>query len=298
MPNLPHGASSCGMSEEVMARFNPAKTFKQIRSDSQREIKAAEKVRQQKQEQWAAYARRSKALNHLRDLFPQEGAEHTLDVLRASHLMVEYAQTLPAEWVRGRVKFVSRRLADLAAEGRLGNRDFRFKEVLLNLLVFANAGNDAKVAEIFGEAACAYPSDLESFRHYLVNWLADKVVDTWPPVPEELQEPREASEAEVGLSDGSTVASPEEWVPASEAVERAEKSGHPVGLKWLTQDAHKHGVRIRPRQQPGRHRKEVEWTSLILFLTKHAQGKMELDAGVSDRLQEVRAAKQQGRSFE
>jgi hypothetical protein len=94
------------------------------------------------------------------------------------------------------------------------------------------------------------------------------------------------------------VASPEEWLPATEAVERAEKSGHPVGLKWLTQDAHKHEVRIRPRQQPGRHRKEVEWTSLILFLTKHAQRKMELDDGVSDRLQEARAAKQLGRSLE
>ncbi|MFL5246172.1 MAG: hypothetical protein ACJ8FY_29230 [Gemmataceae bacterium] len=281
-----------------MARFNPAKTFNQIRADSQREKKAAEMVRQQKQEQWAAYGRRSAALNHLMNLFPREVAEYALDVQKATGLMVEYAQTLPAKWVKACVKFVSHRLADSAAEGRLGTRDVRFKEVLLNLLLFAKAGNDAKVAEIFGEAARAYPSDLESFRHYLVNWLADKVVDTWPPLPAELEEPREASEAEVRLSEGSTVASPEEWLPATEAVECAEKSGHPVGLKWLTQDAHKHGVRIRPRQQPGRHRKEVEWTSLILFLTKHAQRKMELDDGVSDRLQKARAAKQQGRSLE
>jgi hypothetical protein len=284
------------MGEEAMALFNPAKTFKQIRADSQSHEKAAEKVRQQKREQWAAYGQRSAALNRLRDLFLPEGAEYTLDVQKASALMIEYAQTLPAKWVEGRVKFVSLRLADLAAQGRLGNRDVRFKEVLLNLLLFANAGNDAKVAEIFGEAASAYPSDLESFRFCLVNWLADKVVDTWPPLPEEL-EPREASEAEVRPSEGSTGASPEEWLPATEAVDRVEKSGHPVSLKWLTQDAHKHGVRIRPRQQPGRHRREVEWTSLTLYLMKDAQRKMELD-GASDRLQEARTAKQQGRSLE
>jgi hypothetical protein len=192
-------------------------------------------------------------LNNLRNLFLQEGAECTLDVQKASELMIEYAQTLPTKWLKLRVKFVSRRLTDLAAKGRLGSRDMRFKEVLLNLLVVANAGNDAKVAEIFGEAASAYPSDLQSFWLYLVNWLADKVVDTWPPLPNELKkEPREASKTKVRPSERSTVASPEEWLPAKEAVERAEKSGLPVGLKWLTQDAHKHGVRIRLRQQPGR----------------------------------------------
>jgi hypothetical protein len=42
------------MGEEVMARFNAAKTFKQIRADSQREKEAAEKTGQQKQEEWAA----------------------------------------------------------------------------------------------------------------------------------------------------------------------------------------------------------------------------------------------------
>jgi hypothetical protein len=284
--------------EEVMAQFNPAKTFKEIRADSQRHEKAAAKMRQQQKEQWAAYSRRSAVLNHLRDLFLQEGTECTLDVQKASALMVEYAQSLPAKWVKARVKFVSRRLADLAAEGRLDKRDVRFKEVLLNLLLVANACNDAKVAEIFGVAASAYPSDLESFRHYLLNWLADKIVDTWPPLPEELKEPREASEAEVRPSEGSAVASPEEWLPATEALDRAEKCGHPVTLKWLTQNAQKHGVHLRPRQQPGRHRQEVEWTSLILLLTKRAQRKRESDDGVSDRLQEAQAAKQRRRSLE
>ena len=288
-------ATSCEMREEVMARFNPVRAFKQIGAETQREKKAAEEAWRRQRAEWAAYGRRSAALNRLMNLFPGENQDCTLDVQTATALLVEYAQTLSGKWVKARVKLVSRRLANLAADGRLHAQDARFKEILLNLLLLANAGNNAKVAEILDESARADPADLEAFRRHLVNWLADKVVDTWPPLPEELKEPYEAAVVDVSPDKVSSMAPREEWLPASTAVERAEKNGHTITLKWLTQDASKHGVRIRPRQEPGRHKKEVEWISLAAVLVKRAKRKDELDDGVSGRLQEVRAQKQRWR---
>jgi hypothetical protein len=290
------------MSEKIMARFNSAKAFKQIRRDSRREKLAAEKAWRRKREEWAAFGRRRAAMYQLIGLFAREGREgddYTVDVQKATALMVAYAQTLPGKWVKACLKFVMRRLAELAAEERLGKQEARFKGVLLNLLLFANAGNDAKVAEIFSEAVHADPSDLETFRHYLVNWLMDKVVDTWPPVPEELKQPSKTAQAEVPPNVGSTMAPQGEWLPASRAVERAEYHGHHITLKWLTQDAHKHGVHIRPRQQRGRHKKEVEWRSLAGFLMKPAPSEKELDEeALSHRLSKARAQKRKECSLE
>jgi hypothetical protein len=99
--------------------------------------------------------------------------------------MVEYAQTLPGEWVKARVAFVGQRLAELAVAGK-PVRETLHKEIQLNLLSRACAGDNAKVTEIFSEAVRSGPAVVEAFRHCLVNWLADKVVDGWPPLPDEL----------------------------------------------------------------------------------------------------------------
>jgi len=210
-----------------------------------------------------------------------------LDVEQATKLMIEYAQTLPAEWVKARVKFVSDRLVNLAADGKfVMHADL--KEVLLNFLKFARAGDQAKVAEIFDEVMRGDPCDVESFRLCLVNWLADKVVDPWPPVPEALRPPVEASveksKGEGPLDMSSIMPAKEEWLPATMALERAEGKGFKVNIKWLTRDSPKYGVLIRERQLPGRHKKEVEMRSLAQCLLK--RGKLLKRAPSEDELDE------------
>jgi hypothetical protein len=253
-----------------MKRFNPTKAFKKLRAKSQRQKKAGAELARSKQEQWTASAQRSNIILQLNNLFPREGAG-TLDVGHATKLMIEYAQTLSAKWVKARVKFVSNRLAKLAADGKFV-LDADFKEILLNLLKFARAGDQAKVAEVFDEAMRGDPGDEESFRLCLVNWLADKVVDTWPPVPEELRPPVEASveksKGEGPLDMNSIMPAKEEWLPATIALNRAEGKGFKVNIKWLTQNSAKHGVGIRKLQQPGKYKKEVEMNSLARYLFK------------------------------
>jgi hypothetical protein len=70
-------------------------------------------------------------------------------------------------------------------------------------------------------------------------------------------------------------------------------------VKWLTQDAPKRGVHVRPKQQPGRHKKEVEWASLIGYLMKPVPPEKELDEEeVSNGLTEAQAQKRKERSLE
>jgi hypothetical protein len=176
-----------------MEPFDPAKAFQQIRAASQRAKEAAEERSRQKQEASAAFGRGRAAFHQLVNLFPGETECCTWDGARAAALMVKYAQTLPVEWVKARVEFVRERLAKLAADGRpVQGTDF--KEILLNLLLLAHAGDDAKVAEIFNEAMRGDAYDVGIFRWYFVNWLVDKVVDGWPPLPDELQPLRATSE--------------------------------------------------------------------------------------------------------
>jgi hypothetical protein len=137
----------------------------------------------------------------LMSLFCSESGT-TVDVPRATALMVEYAGTLSVESVKACVEVVSNRLAELPRDGR-PFQDARLKKILLNLLLFANARDDAMVAHIFGEAMRGSPHDVENFRWCLVNWLADKVVDRWPPLPDELKEPSETER----LSDDHVAAS-------------------------------------------------------------------------------------------
>jgi hypothetical protein len=75
-------------------------------------------------------------------------------------------------------------------------------------------------------------------------------------------------------------ANPELWLPVSEAVEWAEKFGHNCSIKWLSSDAAKHGVRLRPATR-GRNKKEVEWGSLSIHflrrLRRRDEGATELE---------------------
>jgi hypothetical protein len=279
-----------------MMPFNPANAFQQLRAESRREKEAALEMCRRKDAEWAADSRRRAALYQLMHLFPSDTAGCAVDVGRATARMIEYAQTLPAEWVKAHVAFVSQRLATLAADER-PVPNACLKEILLNLLLLAREGDHAQVAAIFNEALRGDADDVDAFRLCLVNWLADKVVDGLPPLPDELKQPVEApaesQEVKVGLAVAPTATAPEEWLPASVAVERAEQSGHPITLKWLTQDAAKHGVRIRPRQLPGRHQQEVEWNSLAGYLLKQARPETELDdEEISHR---IRAAQEQKR---
>ncbi|HEV3446382.1 MAG TPA: hypothetical protein VG099_17190 [Gemmataceae bacterium] len=63
--------------------------------------------------------------------------------------------------------------------------------------------------------------------------------------------------------------SQEKWIPANEAVEKANQRGFKINVTWLTRDAAKRGVKVRPRQLPGNHKQEVEWNSLAGYLLEH-----------------------------
>jgi hypothetical protein len=278
-----------------MPRFNATKAFEHLRVQNKRQKEAALEACLLKQKEWAAYGQRNTALYGLMNVFPFESAG-MVDVQRATALMVEYAQTLSSEWVKARFKSVSARLAKLIKDGK-PVQDAGIKKILLNLLLLANERDHARVEEIFREAIKGDPADVNRFRYCLLNWLLDKVVDGCRPLPDELKPTMEASkdvrEVETPLEVGSTRAANEEWIPASKAVEKAEQSGHPIKLKWLTQNSPRHGVRVRPCQQKGRHYKEVEWNSLAGYLLKQPRTEEELDE--KDLERRIREAKEQKR---
>jgi hypothetical protein len=175
-----------------MSQFNPTKAFAQLRAEIQSKKEAAKAVNRPRKVAWAAFARRRSAFHQLTNLFPQEGSG-TLDVRKATDLMVEFAETLPTQELKAHVRFVRGRLASLAATRERAEDDI-LKEILLNLLLLSNARNHAKVAEIFDEVMRGDPDDVQTFRRYFVNRLVDKVVGGFPPLPDELKQPMEASE--------------------------------------------------------------------------------------------------------
>jgi hypothetical protein len=88
-------------------------------------------------------------------------------------------------------------------------------------------------------------------------------------------------------------------VPAAKAVERAERAGHPISLKWLTQDAPKHGILLRPKELPGRHKQEVQWASLAGYLLRENRFEEEPDEeGIRQRLRAAQERKRQERSLD
>jgi hypothetical protein len=206
-----------------MKRFNPMKAFQQIRAESQQQKQATEEWAQRERQKWAAYGTRSRAFNQLMQLFPREAAG-TLDIPKAVALMVEFAQTIPTEWLKARVRFVSDCLAKLP--GYSADRA-SFKEIALNLLLVAKAGDHARVAEIFTEAVRGDPDDVESFRLCLSNWLVDKVVDGWPPLPDELNPPTETSVDEVEVP-SDTLSAEEERLPSEPLPEQTPSGTEPT----------------------------------------------------------------------
>jgi hypothetical protein len=85
----------------------------------------------------------------------------------------------------------------------------------------------------------------------------------------------------------------------SAAVERANKAGLDITLKWLTTSAHKHGVRVRPRQLAGNHRKEAEWNSLAGYLLKRPRPENSSDEeALSSRIEETRERRRKERPLD
>jgi hypothetical protein len=100
----------------------------------------------------------------------------------------------------------------------------------------------------------------------------------------------------------------QEWVPASEAVKRAERSGHTITPAWLSRlpKSAQDLVQTRPRELPGKHKREVEWNSLAGYLLRRdakPQGPEE-DEGEDDpkeiarRIEHERKKKRQERPLD
>jgi hypothetical protein len=87
----------------------------------------------------------------------------------------------------------------------------------------------------------------------------------------------------------------EEWLPATEAVKRAGKSGYEITLPWFSRSAAKFGVRTRPRQLQGTHKLEVEWKSFTAYLVDHRKPKDGEEHGQDELEQRVKDAQEQKR---
>jgi hypothetical protein len=95
----------------------------------------------------------------------------------------------------------------------------------------------------------------------------------------------------------------EEWLPASAAVNRAERAGYQVGLSWLSRFAEKRGVKTRPRQLTGNHKLEVEWNSLAGYLTRkkadetdHEEPPSDEKDRIEERMKKAKEKKRQDRT--
>ena len=100
-----------------MAPLNPRQAFQQLRAERQRHEQACAEAGQRKLEQWTASDRRAATCDRLMNLFASQGAGG-VDVSEAAALLVEFAATLPADWVQARVRFVSERLEQLCRRAR------------------------------------------------------------------------------------------------------------------------------------------------------------------------------------
>jgi hypothetical protein len=56
------------------------------------------------------------------------------------------------------------------------------------------------------------------------------------------------------------------WIPANQAVTRAQKLGYKIDPSRLSRLSPESGVKTRPNQLGGAHRKKVEWSSLLDYL--------------------------------
>jgi hypothetical protein len=94
----------------------------------------------------------------------------------------------------------------------------------------------------------------------------------------------------------------EEWLPAKEAVERAQQAGFQVRLSWLSRSAAKRGVKTRPRQLSGKHQLEVEWKSLAGYLVRKKAERVGVeepcDGDIGPRIEEASAKKRRARPLD
>jgi hypothetical protein len=100
----------------------------------------------------------------------------------------------------------------------------------------------------------------------------------------------------------------DEWMPASKAVERAQRAGLPAELSGLIRSPEKHGVKTRPRQLPGNHRLEVEFNSYAGYLARKKAGRADAEKdedgdppvrereSIEERKKEAREKKRQDRT--
>jgi hypothetical protein len=92
----------------------------------------------------------------------------------------------------------------------------------------------------------------------------------------------------------SDTTSGEEWLPAGKAIVRAEEAGYQITASWLSRDAAKKGVKVRPAQLPGRHKQEVEWNSLAGYLLRVQAASEESEEEDEEEIsQRVRKAQEQ-----
>ena len=93
-------------------------------------------------------------------------------------------------------------------------------------------------------------------------------------------------------SDRGETGSDEEWLPAAQAAERADRAGCPIDLPWLSRSAEKHGVKTRSHVLRGRHRREVEWNSLAGYLLRRRAAETNSDDPPNDETKEIEERKQ------
>jgi hypothetical protein len=170
-----------------MEQLNPAEAYKKVREESQRDKQAVLEAARRQEEYQAAYSRRYSASNRLMRLWPNHSEGRTLDVEPITASMIECAQGRSQEWVQARVAFVRLRMAALARKRRAVAGADR-KQVLLDLLLCANAGQHQRVVATFSEVFRGEADEVESFRSDLVNWLMDKVVEGLGPLPAEVKQ--------------------------------------------------------------------------------------------------------------
>jgi hypothetical protein len=87
-----------------------------------------------------------------------------------------------------------------------------------------------------------------------------------------------------------------EWMPAQKAVEKAQAAGLQVNLSWLSRSAASAGVLTRTRIMPGKHKMEVEFNSLVHYLTHRETEVRNLsDSEARARIQAASASKKNKR---
>jgi hypothetical protein len=210
-----------------MSQPSPSEVFEQLREASERQREQAAEAARLDRQRMDAYFRRAKILHQLSNLL----AGGTVDVSRLSSLMIDYAGTLPAEWLQARVKRVQDRLDEMAATGREA-LDARLKGVLLHLLAVAGRGDSESTEEVFRAALACDADVVERFRLTLVNWLDDKVVTGWPPLPEELVPAPTAPGSEGGPAALEAAALPLVAADTTESSAPVVESGTESGMTW------------------------------------------------------------------